>query len=44
MEETMIDFFVNVWKSSVANKITLIAGALILLVAIVGLIYGVATG
>lgn len=37
----MIDFFVTLWKSGVGNKITLIAGALILLGAIVGVIYGI---
>lgn len=39
----MIDFFVNVWKASWKNKLMLIGGALILLGAVGGVIYGVAT-
>ena len=36
-----LDFFKAVWNSGWGNKITLIAGGLIFLIAIVGVIYGV---
>lgn len=37
----MLEFFANLWESSTGNKIMLIAGALILIGAIAGVVYGV---
>lgn len=37
----MLEFFANLWQSGTKNKIMLIAGALIFLGAIAGVIYGV---
>lgn len=39
----MFDFIKTVWNGNIGNKITLIAGAFILVGAIVGVIYGVVT-
>lgn len=37
----MLEFFANLWQSNTGNKVMLIVGALIFLVAIVGVVYGI---
>jgi hypothetical protein len=39
----MFGFFKNMWNKNVAGKLSIIAGALIIVLAVAGIIYGVAT-
>ena len=40
----MFGFFKDVWNGGVGNKVMLVAGALIFVLAVVGVCYGVFTG